>query len=379
MGLLDRYRQFEAMTEEEVNARLREEADERRRRALARVEPIDLSRTTWAEYPPSTVVNAITFAARRGLHRYLDRHASELRAELAARHGVPLERLVVGGGAAQLLTTAAQALIEHRPTASGRVCPDELITPWPSYPLYPVMARRARGHAVPVSGFGVQPLLAAVNERTRIVALCNPNDPTGELLDLAGLDRLLGALPERVVVLLDEALRDFVSAEGRDATLALLEDHPRLLVFRTFSKAWGLAGLRCGYALGGPGAEPLLEQLAPELGLNELAQAGVLEALRTSEALVAARAAGVAAERERLLGELRALGLEAAPSQANIVWLRADGIDGADLAHRLDRQGVIVQSGGAFGDAAHVRVTVRRRDAGDRLLRALGSALGRHG
>ena len=92
-------------------------------------------------------------------------------------------------------------------------------------------------------------------------------------------------------MLLDEALRDFVDAEPRDATLALLDDHPRLLIFRTFSKAWGLAGLRCGYAVGGPGAEPLLEQLAPELGLNELAQAGALEALRTGEALVAGRAA----------------------------------------------------------------------------------------
>jgi histidinol-phosphate aminotransferase len=370
MGLLDRYRQFEAMTEEEVNARLREEADQRRRRAPARVEPIDLSRTTWAEYPPPAVVNAITFAARRGLHRYLDRHASELRAELAARHGVPVERLVVGGGAAQLLSAAAQALLEPL---------DELITPWPSYPLYPVMARRARGHAVPVAGFGVEPLLAAVNERTRIVALCNPNDPTGELLDVARLDELLGALPERVVVLLDEALRDFVAAEPRDAALALLEDHPRLLVFRTFSKAWGLAGLRCGYALGGPGAEPLLEQLAPELGLNELAQAGVLEALRTSEALVASRAAGVGAERGRLVPRLRALGVEVGPSEANFLWLRADGVDGADLAHRLERHGVIVQAGGAFGDAAHVRVTVPPGEAGDRLVGGLAAALERRG
>ena len=124
-----------------------------------------------------------------------------------------------------------------------------------------------------------------------------PQRPDGRALGADALRALLEALPERVVVLLDEALRDFVDAEQRDATLALLEDHPRLLVFRTFSKAWGLAGLRCGYAIGGPGAEPLLEQLAPELGLNELAQAGALEALRTGEALVAGRAAAVAAER----------------------------------------------------------------------------------
>src|SRR6201999_726462 len=151
----------------------------------------------------------------------------------------------------------------------------------PSYPLYPVMARQARAAAVPVPGFSVESILAAVTDRTRLIALCNPNDPTGELLPVDALAALLDALPERVVVLLDEALRDFVDAEAVDATLALLERFPRLLIFRTFSKAWGLARLRCGYAPGGPGAEPLLEQVAPELGVNELAQAGTLEALRS--------------------------------------------------------------------------------------------------
>jgi len=368
MGLLDRYRQFEALSEEEVNSRLRAEAQDRRRRELAKVDPIDLTRTTWPEFPPSTVVNAITFTARRGLHRYVDRQASELSSELAERHGVDQGRLVVGGGIAQLMTAAAGALLEPD---------DELITPWPSYPLYPVMARRAHGHAVPVSGFGIEPVLAAVNERTRIVALCNPNDPTGELVGLDALRELLRALPERVVVLLDEALRDFVDAEPRDATLALVEDHPRLLVFRTFSKAWGLAGLRCGYAVGGPGAEPLLEQLAPELGLNELAQAGVLEALRTGETLVAGRAGAVAAERHRLTGALRELGVEVAPSQANVLWLRAEGVDGAELAHRLERQGVLVAQGGPLGGPAHVRASVRDQSAGNRLLTAVANAMPR--
>jgi histidinol-phosphate aminotransferase len=360
------YRQFEGMTEREVSEELRAQSAERKRRALARVEPIDLSATTWPEYPPSTVVNAITYAARRGLHRYLDRHATALRSELAHALGVDRERLVVGDGAAQLLGAAAQALLEPL---------DELVTPWPSYGLYPIIARRARGHAVPVDGFGAQTVLRAVNERTRLVALCNPNDPTGELLAVDELRSLLAALPERVVVLLDEALRDFVDSEPRDAALALVEEFPRLLVFRTFSKAWGLAGLRVGYAVGGPGAEPLLEQLEPELGLNELAQAGALEALRHAAGVVAGRAAMVAEQRARLLDALRDLGLDVAPSQANVLWLRADGIDGADLAHRLERHGVIVASGAPLGDGARIRVAVQRPEAGDRLVRALELAL----
>src|SRR3954452_11281885 len=119
---------------------------------------------------------------------------------------------------------------------------DELVTPWPSYPLYPLMARRARAHAVPVEGYGVEPVLAAINERTRVVAICSANDPTGELFGVAALRTVLEQVPERVVVLLDEALVEFVDpgVQARDAALELLDKHPRLLVFRTFSKAWGL-------------------------------------------------------------------------------------------------------------------------------------------
>jgi histidinol-phosphate aminotransferase len=359
-------RQFEGMTPLEVSEQLRAQADERRRQALERVAPLDLSRTTWPELPPPPVVNAITFAARVGLHRYADRHAVALRSELARRHALPESRVVVGDGAAQLLGAAAQALLEPG---------DELVTPWPSYGLYPTIARRARGRAVPVAGFGAEAVLRAVNARTRLVALCNPNDPTGELVDAGALRELLEALPERVVVLLDEALRDFVDAEERDAALGLLEEHPRLLVFRTFSKAWGLAGLRTGYALGGSGAEPLLERLAPELGLDELAQAGVLEALRSAGPVVARRIARVTAERARLARALPALGLDVTPSQANVLWIAAPGLDGAELSRRLAQGGVVVAPGGPLGDAGRVRAAIHDLPAGDRLVAALERAV----
>jgi histidinol-phosphate aminotransferase len=361
------YKQFEAMTDEEVSAQLREVADERKRTALARVEPLDLSSTTWPEYPHSYVVNAITYAARRGLHRYLDRHAAALRSELAHRHGVEEERLVVGDGAAQLMGAAIQALMDDPA--------DELVTPWPSYPLYPLMARKARAHAVPVEGYGVEPILQAVNERTRIVAICSPNDPTGELFGVDDLRTLLERLPERVVVLLDEALVDFVEGRPLDAALDLLVEHPRLLVFRTFSKAWGLAGLRCGYAIGGPGSEPLLERLEPELGLNELAQAGALEALRSSVAIVATRGRAVAAQRTRLTALARELGYRLPDSQANVLWLELPGVDGAELARRLERAHVLVAAGGPLGAPDRVRATVPGRDEhADRLARALEQA-----
>ena len=368
-GLLGYYKQFEGLSEEEINADLREQAAERRAKALSRVEPLDLSRTTWPDYPHPAIVNAITFAARRGLHRYLDRSSAELRSELAHRHGVAEGRLVVGDGVAQLISEAAAALLEPD---------DELITPWPSYALYPVVARHARGVAVPISGFSVDGILEAVNDRTRLVALCNPNDPTGELLGVDELARLLEALPERTVLLLDEALRDFADAEPLDATLALLERFPRLLIFRTFSKAWGLAGLRCGYALGGPGAEPLLEQLAPELGVNELAQAGALEAVRTVGSVIERRRATIATHRDRLTAELRERGLDVGASQANVLWLPAPGPHGAsDLAARLDRAGIVVQTGNGVGAPDRVRLTVPHRPEDvDRFLRSLDAVSG---
>src|SRR3954453_3513100 len=129
------------MTDQEGSGQLGAEADGRRRKTLERVEPLDLSTTTWHEFPHPDVVAAVTYAARRGTNRYADPHAGALRRELAIRHGAEPSRAVVGNGAAELLAAAAHALLE-----AG----DELVTPWPSYPLYPVMARRAGAAAVPV-------------------------------------------------------------------------------------------------------------------------------------------------------------------------------------------------------------------------------------
>jgi histidinol-phosphate aminotransferase len=362
VGLLDYYRQFQGLSNEEVRADLRAAADARRAAELERVDPLDLSRTTWPGLPHHFVVNAITFAARRGLHRYVDPHAGALRSEVAHRHGVEPSQVVIGNGAAQLLASAAAALLEPG---------DELVTPWPSYPLYPLMARRSHGHAVPVPGYGAHAILRAINEHTRLVVVCNPNDPTGALMPVAELEELLDGLPERVVTLVDEALVDYVDAQPTDAGLTLLDRYPRLLVFRSFSKAWGLAGLRCGYAIGAPDAADLLTQLEPDLGVNDLAQHGALEALRAMEPQVRQRAAMVAEQRTRAVEALSGTAVEVAPSQANMLWLRVPGMDGAELARRLEHHAIIVQPGAAIGSPEHVRASVQLPQHVDRLVRAL--------
>ena len=391
MGLLDYYRQFEGIPEEEVNRGLREEAAERRRKALTRVTTLDLSQTTWPDLPHANIVNAITFTARAGLQRYPHLRGSRLSAELAERHDVPAGRLIVGNGAAQLLSAATRALMEPG---------QELLTSWPSYPLFPIMARRAHGRAVPVGGGKggarkagarggkgeggggdgaalVDTLLAAAAEHnTRVVALASPNDPTGELLATAELERLLGGLPEGIAVLLDEALVDFADAQPTGASLALLEAHPHLLVFRSFSKAWGLAGLRVGYAVGGPGSEELLAELEPDLGVSELSQAGALEALRSGTKPLAHHVQSVCEERPRLTAALRERGFEVTDSQANFLWVAHPKLDGGELAARMERAGVLVAAGAGLGEPRHVRIALRNAAATKRVLGAVDKALG---
>lgn len=367
MGLLDYYKQFEGMADEEVSAELRARAEERRRRALARIEPLDLSATTWFEFPHPDVVAAITYAARRGINRNPDPTASELRREIGQRHGLEADRVAVGNGASELMAAAAVALMEPG---------DELVTPWPSYPHYPLMARAAGGRAVPVEGEDpIDGVMSALGPRTRLVTICNPNDPTGGYVPTRRLRRLLEQLPERVTLLLDEALVDFVDAEPPGAALELLDDFPRLLVFRTFSKVYSLAAMRCGYALGGPGTEDLMGRLGPPLGLSAMTQAGGLEALRKCGALVATRRRAVIDERRRLQDALADLPVNAPASQANFVWLSAPGLSGHEFAARLGRSQLVVYPGSEVGAPDHVRAAVQSAAATDRLLQALRNAV----
>lgn len=364
MGLFDYYKQFEGLSEEEVNSDLRKRARKRRATELARIEPIDCSRTTWHEYPPSEIVDAITYNARRGLQRYAEGREAELRQLLAERHGVSPTRIVIGEGASGILQRATHELLSPG---------DELVIPWPCYPLYPLLARDAHATAVPVPGLDPERLLAAVTPKTRMMILGGPNDPTGELLSAAAVRELWSRLPERVVLVIDEALREFVTAEPVDATLRLTDELPRLVVVRSFSKIWGLAGLRSGYAVAHTESEELLTPLAPRLGAADLSLAGASAALRTAVPLVTARAASNARERDRLTAALTDLGLMATPSQSCAVWVRPSDGDGAALAARLEQGGVIVQNGAPLGDPSHVRVTVRDGTATERIARALAA------
>lgn len=370
MGLLDYYRQFDDMSQAEVSERLLKKRDEERAKALAHIPMIDLSATEWPDFPNSEVMNASIYVARGRINGYPDRHAEKLRRSLAGRHDVDPERIVVGNGAAELLQSAAHALL-----GGG----GELVTPWPSYPLYPLMAARAGGRPVAVDlvddRLDLRRTLAAIGERTRALVICNPNDPTGTYVPADELASLLGEVPEHVHVLLDEAFVQFQDVEEEDACLRLTDAFSRLTVFRTFSKAYGLSGLRIGYAVGSRDSADLLTRLAPVLGVNALSQAAADYAVGIADRELAQRRRSVSEQRDKLLDELPELGVQVAPSQANFLWMKVDGISGAELAARLERERVLVAPGGPLGADDHVRAAVRGANETSRLLLALRRSL----
>jgi histidinol-phosphate aminotransferase len=370
MGLLDYYRQFDDMSQAEISERLMRKRDEERAKALAHIPTIDLSGTEWPDFPNSEVMNASIYVARGRINGYPDRHAEKLRRSLAARHDIDPERIVVGNGVAELLQSAASALL-----AGG----DELITPWPSYPLYPLMATRAGGKPVAVDlvddSLDPRRTIGAIGERTRALVICNPNDPTGTYVGADALATLLSQVPEHVNVLLDEAFVHFQDVEDEDACLRLTDAFPRLTVFRTFSKAYGLSGLRIGYAVGSRDSADLLARLAPVLGVNALSQAAADYAVGIADREIAERRRLVSEQRAELLEELPKLGVRVAASRANFVWMKVDGISGADLAARLQRERVLVAPGGPLGDDDHVRAAVRGPNETSRLLLALRRSL----
>jgi histidinol-phosphate aminotransferase len=361
VGFRDYYRQFDDIDEAKLNLERRERRRREKADALARVPDIDLSGTEWPDLPHSEIVNAAIARARGYVQRYPDRHATAVRRLLAERHGVDADRIVLGNGAADLLHAAALALL-----STG----DELVMQWPSYPLYPLLAAHAGASPVPVTD---RPLPDALNDRTKAIVICNPNDPTGAYHSSEELGSLLSSLPDSVYVLLDEALVHFQDAEDVDACLRLVDAFPRLLVVRTFSKIYGLSGLRAGYAVGSDAR--LLAATAPVLGVNALTQAAVEYALRNGDAEIERRRHAVARERKVLTEQLRELGADVTDSQANFLWIRVRDLSGDQLANGLRKQGVIVAPGGPLGEDHHIRAAVRNEAASNRLLSATKNLL----
>jgi histidinol-phosphate aminotransferase len=311
-------------------------------------------------------------AALEGVNRYPDPSSSKLRAELSRRHGVPANRIAVGNGSCDILLAAAEALLE--PGA-------EIVYAWPSFSMYPHLAAASGATAVTVGlddddRHDLPAMAAAVTVATRLLVVCNPNNPTATAVPLADIAALLGDVPPYVCVIVDEAYCEFSVLDDPDASIDLLDRHPNLVLLRTFSKVYGLCGLRAGYALCGSEAfRTAVDQVRQPFFANAAAQAAAVEALRHQDE-VTRRVEQTIAARLVLEEGLRNLGLTPSESQTNFVWFALpEEADEAAVVAALGERKVLVRAGGALGRERCLRVTCGTPSENARFLSALRDAL----
>lgn len=325
-------------------------------------------------YPPLPEVREAIMRELQALNRYPDPSNSALRARLAERYEVAASQIAIGNGSCDILLALGHALLE--PGA-------ELVYAWPSFSVYPHLAASsgARAITVPLDAAQRHDLDAMAREitvATRLVIVCNPNNPTSTALPLVEIEKFLEQVPGHVCVVVDEAYCEFNLLDDPDASIELLARHPNLVLLRTFSKVYGLCGLRVGFALCGSEELPrALDQVRQPFFCNAVAQAAAVEALAHQDA-VADRVARTVAERISVQERLRAMGLEPAESQANFCWFDLpEGHEEGDVVRGLAEREVLVRAGTALGREGALRVTYGTGEENERFLEALAELLGR--
>ena len=300
-------------------------------------------------FPPFPEAQVALDQAVRNLNRYPEPTTGALKAALAARWRMSPENVVLDAGSTALICALAMALLDPG---------DELVYPWPSFPVYRAAAIRllAKPVSVPLKDQRVdtRALLRAVTDRTKIVILCNPNNPTGTASTRAEIDELLDALPPGVVTLLDEAYGEFAEnmADGFDY---VREGRPVLLV-RTFSKIYGLAGLRVGYGFGPTDVIDAIRRVQLPYNVNAMSQAAALASVGLLES-VQERVQANAQGRAQIYAGIDKLGIGYALSQTNFVWVHL-GARGPKLVQAMSDQGVLVRAGAGYDQPEYARVTI---------------------
>ncbi|MDQ2836108.1 MAG: histidinol-phosphate transaminase [Actinomycetota bacterium] len=319
-------------------------------------------------YGPLPHVLARITEAAAGVNRYPDTNSSVLMQALADKFEVPVDRLVVGCGSVSLCQQLVLA------TAGEN---DEVIFGWRSFEAYPIITAIAGASAVQVPldshVHDLPAMAAAITDRTRLIFVCNPNNPTGTVVSGAALTAFLDQVPADVLVVLDEAYTEFVTDPSVTDGVSLLGRYPNLIVLRTFSKAYGLAGLRIGYGLAAdPAVAMAVRQTQVPFAVTQVAQAAALASLEDeAEKQLAERIVELIGERGRVASELRSYGYSVPDSQANFVWLAkgeaaAGGVDPVAFGAGCESHGIIPR---VFADSG-VRITISTADENDKFLSA---------
>ena len=311
-------------------------------------------------YPPVPGVVAAIAAAAGDVNRYGDHRAADLRAAIAGWLDVDVDRVAAGCGSVGLLQQLLLAYVDPG---------DEVVYPWPSFEAYPIDVQLTGGVEVTVPlvdhTFDLDAVAAAVTDRTKLVLLANPNNPTGTAVHVDQLRRLVEQVPDDVLVVVDEAYREFVTADLGDPISDLQPDHPNVVVLRTFSKAFGLAALRTGYAVADPDVVIELDKVLIAFAVNHLAQVASLAAIAARDE-VQAVVDLITAERDRVVASLRSDGWDLPDAHANFVYLPL-GSRTDVVFPEMERRGVVVRPFPGVG----MRVTIGTPAQNDRFLATL--------
>ena len=317
---------------------------------------------------PSPLAIEAARAALDASHRYPDGGGYALRQKIAARLGVHRDEIILGDGTSEVIDLAARALLT--PEDEGLSCAG-------SFPLYYIAIRASGARIVtaPLKDyvFDLDALAAAVTPRTRVIYLSNPNNPTGTWFSADVLEKFLARVPEDVLIVLDEAYCDYVAEPGYSRSLEQRREHSNLLVLRTFSKIYGLAGLRIGYGIGLPGLLAEMNKLRTPFNTSGVAQAAALAALDDAAHVrrsVESNRAGLA----QLTDGMRKLGLRCVPSVTNFIFVELDS-DAAPVAQSLLERGVIVRPLAWMGFPRAIRVSIGTPEENDKFLNAIQQVL----
>jgi histidinol-phosphate aminotransferase len=309
-------------------------------------------------YPPLPGVVEAAAAAAEQMNRYPDMGNTALYAALSDKLGVPTDHLALATGSVALLYQLVQAFCEPG---------DEVVCAWRSFEAYPiaVIAAGARGVHVPVTAEGrhdLDAMAGAITDRTKVVLVCTPNNPTGPSVTQTELDAFLAEVPEQVLVVVDEAYVEFVRMSDAVDGVATMRLHDNVISTRTFSKAYGLAGFRVGYAVAPPPIAAALRAVSLPFGVSNVAQAAAIASLRAEGELLE-RVDALVAERERVVKGLADVGLLVPEPQGNFVWFAA-GDRTVELAAAADELGIVIRP--FAGDGA--RISIGETEANDRII-----------
>jgi len=316
-------------------------------------------------FPPLAGVEAAIADAAGAVNRYPDFGSARLLQALSDRLGVDQDQISVGTGSVAVLVQVMTAMVE-----AG----DEVVMPWRSFEAYPIIvqlsgATQVRVPLAPDHTHDLAAMASAINDKTRVVLICTPNNPTGSIVRRRDLLEFIERVPADVLVVVDEAYVEFVRDPDSPSALDLAVSRDNVLVLRTFSKAFGLANLRVGYGVGPRAIVQELRKTQLPFGISSVAEGAAIAALG-GETELQRRVDVLVGERDRVLRELAAHPIEVPDSQGNFVWLPLG--EGADeYAERCDEAGVVVRSFPGDG----VRVTIGERAENDLWLSVLGSHL----